>query len=127
MDVSYPGAVAPERERFVSSLGLRLHVVEWGDPRRRRVLLTHGFYDHARSFDTFAPLLAARYRVLALDSRGHGDSDWPDGYAWLADVARRRERAPRPRPARAPRRATAAAAATRRTPPCSARTACAGS
>ena len=86
MDVSYPGAVAPERERFVESLGLRLHVVEWGDPAAPPLLLTHGFYDHARSFDTFAPLLARDYRVLALDSRGHGDSDWPDAYSWLCDV-----------------------------------------
>src|SRR4029453_9289081 len=86
MDVSYPGAVPPERERFGSSPGLRLHVVEWGDPQAQPVLLTHGFYDHARSFDTFAPLLAARYRVLALDSRGHGDSEWPDAYSWLADT-----------------------------------------
>ena len=86
MDVSYPGAVAPARQRFVASLGLRLNLVEWGEPDAEPLLLTHGFYDHARSFDTFAPLLAARYRVLALDSRGHGDSDWPDAYSWLADV-----------------------------------------
>jgi pimeloyl-ACP methyl ester carboxylesterase len=86
MEISYPGAVAPEKSRFVRSLGLRLHVVEWGDERATPVLLTHGFYDHARSFDTLAPRLAERFRVLALDSRGHGDSDWPDAYSWLADV-----------------------------------------
>jgi pimeloyl-ACP methyl ester carboxylesterase len=86
MEVSYPGALAPARERFVESLGLRLHVVEWGDAEAPPLLLTHGFYDHARSFDTFAPLLAQDYRVVGLDSRGHGDSDWPDAYSWLADV-----------------------------------------
>jgi pimeloyl-ACP methyl ester carboxylesterase len=86
LDASYPGAEAPARRRFVSSLGLRLNLVEWGDPDGEPVLLTHGFYDHARSFDGFAPLLARRYRVLALDSRGHGDSDWPDAYTWAADV-----------------------------------------
>ena len=86
MAISYPGAVAPARQRFVVSLGLRLNVVEWGDPDGEPLLLTHGFYDHARSFDAFAPLLARRYRVLALDSRGHGDSEWPDAYTWLADV-----------------------------------------
>jgi pimeloyl-ACP methyl ester carboxylesterase len=86
MEISFPGAVAPARVRFVHSLGLRLHVVEWGDPDGEPVLLTHGFYDHARSFDVFAPLLAARYRVLALDSRGHGDSEWPEAYGWHCDV-----------------------------------------
>jgi pimeloyl-ACP methyl ester carboxylesterase len=83
---TYPGAIAPARQRFVRSLGLRLNVVEWGDVAAEPVLLTHGFYDHARSFDVFAPLLARRYRVLALDSGGHGDSDWPDAYTWQADV-----------------------------------------
>jgi pimeloyl-ACP methyl ester carboxylesterase len=86
METPYPGAVAPARQRFVPSLRLRLNVVEWGDVDAPPLLLTHGFYDHARSFDVFAPRLAERYRVLALDSRGHGDSDWPDAYTWLTDV-----------------------------------------
>lgn len=86
MEIGYPGAVAPERQRSVQSLGLSLNVVEWGDPKADPVLLTHGFSDHARSFDTFAPRLAGRFRVLALDSRGHGDSDWADAYTWPSDV-----------------------------------------
>ena len=55
---SFPGAVAPERRsRFVSS-GLRLELYEWGDPAGRPLVLCHGFFDHARGFDTLAPLLA---------------------------------------------------------------------
>jgi pimeloyl-ACP methyl ester carboxylesterase len=86
MDVTYPGAVPPERQRALSSLGLRLHVAEWGDPAAEPVLLLHGFYDHVHAFDLMAPLLAERYRVVAYDARGHGRSEWPDGYAWLTDV-----------------------------------------
>jgi pimeloyl-ACP methyl ester carboxylesterase len=85
-EVHYPGAVPPARTRFVRSLGLHLHVCEWGDPGAEPVLLTHGFYDHARSFDLFAPLLAERYRVVAMDARGHGDSDRPDAYAWFPEL-----------------------------------------
>jgi pimeloyl-ACP methyl ester carboxylesterase len=33
-----------------------------------------------RGFDLFAPLLAQRYRVVAIDARGHGDSDGADSY-----------------------------------------------
>jgi len=86
MESGYPGAVAPERRRSVRSLGLALNVVEWGDEGGDPLLLTHGFYDHARSFDVFAPLLARHYRVIALDSRGHGDSEWADAYTWQTDV-----------------------------------------
>jgi pimeloyl-ACP methyl ester carboxylesterase len=82
----YPGTVAPERAGTVESLGVRLHVLEWGDPAATPVLLTHGMWDHARSFAVLAPLLAARFRVIALDARGHGDSEWGAAYTWLCDV-----------------------------------------
>ena len=83
---TFPGAAPPERERFISSCGLRLRVCEWGDPGAPPLVLTHGFYDHARAFDRLAPLLSERYRVVAWDARGHGDSDWADAYTWPMDV-----------------------------------------
>ena len=86
MDATYPGAVPPERHRTLASLGLRLHVAEWGDPAAEPVLLLHGFYDHVHAFDLLAPLLAERFRVVAYDARGHGESEWPDAYAWQTDV-----------------------------------------
>jgi pimeloyl-ACP methyl ester carboxylesterase len=53
-----------------------LHVLEWsrtGPP----LLFVHGFGHVARIWDANAEHLADRYRTLALDARGHGDSD-PD-------------------------------------------------
>jgi pimeloyl-ACP methyl ester carboxylesterase len=82
----YPGAVPPERSRFFESDGVRLRVDEWGDPAAAPVVLLHGAFDHGRGFDLLAPLLAPRFRVLALTSRGHGDSEWSDVYAWPNDV-----------------------------------------
>jgi pimeloyl-ACP methyl ester carboxylesterase len=43
-------------------------------------------FDHARGFDLLAPLLAARFRVVGVDARGHGDSGWADAYSWQTDV-----------------------------------------
>ncbi len=83
----HPGAVAPERSRFFTSDGVRLRVDAWGDPSATPVVLLHGAFDHGRGFDLLAPLLADRFHVLSLTSRGHGDSEWVDSYAWPNDVA----------------------------------------
>lgn len=83
----FPEAVAPERRRRLVSHGVDLALYEWGDPAAPPVLLAHGMWDHARGFDLLAPRLAERFRVLALDARGHGDSSWADAYSWSGDVA----------------------------------------
>ncbi len=83
----YPGAVAPERQRRISSGGVEIQTHEWGDPDAPPVVLCHGMFDHGRGFDLLAPYLAERFRVVALDARGHGDSDWADAYTWHADLA----------------------------------------
>jgi pimeloyl-ACP methyl ester carboxylesterase len=83
----HPGVRAPDRSRFVTTFGLRLAVCEWGDASAPAILLSHGGFDFARTFDVFAPLLAdAGYRVVAWDQRGHGDSDHAELYSWDADV-----------------------------------------
>ena len=59
---------------------LNFHVVEWGDARNFPLLLLHGRSTNAISWQDFAASLADRYRVVALDQRGHGLSDWPGRY-----------------------------------------------
>jgi esterase len=60
--------------------GQRFHYVEWGAPDSPVVVALHGITGHARTWDDEARLLAGRLRILALDQRGHGDSDpAPDG------------------------------------------------
>jgi len=69
--------------------GLRFRYVEWGDSSAPPLVLLHGFTGHARSWDHVAEPLADRFRVLALDQRGHGDSDRaPDGDYRIASMAR---------------------------------------
>jgi len=50
------------------------------------VLLLHGLASNARMWDLTAPLLAERFRVIALDQRGHGLSDKPDAAYAFEDV-----------------------------------------
>ena len=84
---AYPGARAPDRRRRVDFHGVRLAVYEWGAEDAPPLLLAHGGFDFARTFDVFAPLLAdAGWRVVCLDQRGHGDSDHAALYSWDADA-----------------------------------------
>ncbi len=61
--------------RMVSGANdLALNVVDWGGDGPP-LLFVHGYGHNAHLWDAFVPDLEDRYRVLALDSRGHGDSD----------------------------------------------------
>ena len=69
----------PISHRIEGAHGLMLHVLEWSQEGTSLVLL-HGGGNEAHLWDDFAPCIAAHYRVLAVDQRGHGDSDWdPQG------------------------------------------------
>ena len=51
-----------------------LHVETAGDQSASPLLLMHGITVSGRTWDWFVPTLAARFRVLTLDFRGHGKS-----------------------------------------------------
>ena len=82
---------SPE-DRLIEIDGRRLHYLEWGAGRRRSVLLLHGIGDNAHIWDHCASDLSRQgLRVIALDQRGHGLSDWadPPGYGcgdYVADL-----------------------------------------
>ncbi|WP_186453875.1 alpha/beta fold hydrolase [Denitratisoma sp. DHT3] len=69
--------------RHFDSQRLRLHYADWGNADAPLVLMVHGGYDHCRSWDWMAAGLRADWRVIAPDLRGHGDSDWDTGGAYL--------------------------------------------
>ena len=62
--------------RYYVSQGLRLHWSDWGNEGAPPLLLVHGGLDHGRSWDVIAEGLRDDYRIMALDLRGHGDSEW---------------------------------------------------
>lgn len=65
--------------RIAGADGLQIHVLEWSSEGVPLILL-HGHGNEAHLWDDFVPKITDHYRVLALDQRGHGDSDWdPEG------------------------------------------------
>ena len=74
--VASTAAAAPVDGAF-DSAGVRIHYIE--DGRGDAVVLVHGFMNTAEDWVRVGifPELAKRYRVIALDCRGHGQSDKP--------------------------------------------------
>lgn len=62
-------------ERAVKVNGITLHYLDWGPADAPVVVFLHGITGHARAWDHVAERLVPGRRVLALDQRGHGDSD----------------------------------------------------
>jgi pimeloyl-ACP methyl ester carboxylesterase len=54
-----------------------LHTLHFGREGRPLLVLLHGGGANAHWWDHLAPRLAERFHVVALDFRGHGDSEWP--------------------------------------------------
>ncbi|MBF6568828.1 MAG: alpha/beta hydrolase [Candidatus Binataceae bacterium] len=69
-------------DKFITVNHLKLHYLEFGVRTSPVVVCIHGLTRSAHDFDPLAPYLAAKYRVIALDVRGRGDSQWgpPDQY-----------------------------------------------
>jgi pimeloyl-ACP methyl ester carboxylesterase len=81
------------RDEWLTVNGLRLHYQDWGPRTGPAILMLHGLTQQSHSFDGVAARLADRFRCIALDVRGRGDSDWapPETYAipqYVDDVAR---------------------------------------
>ena len=91
--VGFAREAYPIRQELSELGGMGLHYLDWGRPgSASHVLMLHGMAQSAHTWDFSALALSDRYRVLALDQRGHGDSAWaPDGDysldAHLGDIA----------------------------------------
>jgi non-heme chloroperoxidase len=75
--------------------GIRLHAREWGDPDAPALLFIHGWSQSDLCWaNQVSGELAARFRIVTFDLRGHGLSEKPlapeaysDGLLWADDVA----------------------------------------
>ncbi len=68
-------ATESPRNLFQSVNGVSLHLLEWGSANSRPVLMIHGMRGHAHWFTPVGPAVGTRFRALALDLRGHGESE----------------------------------------------------
>ena len=75
MGVRFANDNAPQ-DKFVTANGMRFHYLEWGSAANPPMLLLHGFAQTCHSWDFVALGFSDDYRVIVLDQRGHGDSDW---------------------------------------------------
>jgi esterase len=55
---------------------MRFHYLDWGNAGRRQIVFLHGGGLNAHTYDLVCLALRAEYHCLALDQRGHGDSEW---------------------------------------------------
>ena len=68
--------------RVVTVNSLKLHLLESGTPGAPALCFLHGGAAHAHWFDAVTPAFTDRFHVVALDQRGHGESQWVDPPAY---------------------------------------------
>jgi esterase len=71
-----PAAIVRPADRWVQLNGIRFHYLDWGNPQLPHVVLLHGGALTAHTWDLAALLLRDRFHLVALDQRGHGDTEW---------------------------------------------------
>jgi pimeloyl-ACP methyl ester carboxylesterase len=67
--------VLPESVQVIAG-NIRLHYLDWGSAGRPFLVFLHGAALNAHSWDIVCLALRDRFHCIALDQRGHGDSEW---------------------------------------------------
>ncbi|ETX02938.1 MAG: hypothetical protein ETSY1_01885 [Candidatus Entotheonella factor] len=75
--ISFTSETVPE-DKYVEANGMRLHYLDWGNLDKPKMLLLHGGAQGAHSWDFFSLAMRDHLHIVALDQRGHGDSDWSE-------------------------------------------------
>ena len=78
-DLTIPEFVSADHRHWVLN-GMRFHCLDWGTVGRPPVLFLHGGGQTARTWDLACLSLRPDFQCLALDQRGHGDSEWSYGF-----------------------------------------------
>ena len=68
------------QDKYFESDGMRFHYLDWGDSENPTIIMLHGFAQQSHSWDFVALGLCDKFRIVAFDQRGHGDSDWSQNH-----------------------------------------------
>src|SRR6201999_1870576 len=74
--VPVQSVVLPAEADLVAN-AIRLHYLDWGPADGPDVVFFHGAALTAHTWDLVCLALRPDHRCLAVDMRGHGDSEWP--------------------------------------------------
>jgi len=82
---------SPEQHFLAGSPSL--HYLEWNPGGAETLVLLHGNSANVWWWEPFAALMPRRFHIIAIDQRGHGDSEWvrPPAYSpadYAGDLAR---------------------------------------
>jgi pimeloyl-ACP methyl ester carboxylesterase len=86
LGVSFEDATPPRHLTLAGAGGVRLHALDWGGDGPPALFL-HGGRLTAQTWDFVCLALRRRVRAVALDLRGHGDSDRSADYSFDSNVA----------------------------------------
>src|SRR5260221_583741 len=86
LGVSFRDATPPRHLALQGAGGVRLHALDWGGDGAPALFL-HGGQLTAQTWDYVCLGLRGRARAIALDLRGHGDSDRGEDYTFDSHVA----------------------------------------
>jgi pimeloyl-ACP methyl ester carboxylesterase len=75
-----------ERTHRLRVNGLQLFCREWGKPEAPPLVLLHGLRGFSGTWRALATGLADRFRLIAFDQRGRGDSDWDPQRNYYTDA-----------------------------------------
>lgn len=81
-----PCLLEGERTRRIANGPIGLHVREWGAPDAPALVLLHGLRGYSGTWRVLASSLADRWRMIALDARGRGESDWDPERNYYTDA-----------------------------------------
>ena len=81
-----PAELSQERTQYLQVNGLRLLCRQWGRTEAPALVLLHGLRGFSGTWRALAATLCDRYRLIAFDQRGRGESDWDPQRNYYTDA-----------------------------------------
>jgi pimeloyl-ACP methyl ester carboxylesterase len=78
--------LAGERISRVASGEISIHIREWGDVAAPAMVLLHGLRGYSGTWRKLAAALSDRWRMIAFDARGRGESGWDPERNYYTDA-----------------------------------------